>query len=173
MLVHRARSLCDQEILRSHLEFLRTTLRQKGYSDQQIRLALNPLTRIAPALDKTVSVTFLPYVSMTFDRISILLSRHNIKSVGLRPKNIPGFLRPVKDDLGLKTPGVYSVPCKCCQVYIGQTDRYIETRVKEQRHIHLEYPDKSSVVEHSINLGHCIQFQNTTILSTKSDTWTR
>jgi hypothetical protein len=35
-----------------------------------------------------------------FNHISRLLSRHNIKSVGLLPKKIPSFLRPVKDDLG-------------------------------------------------------------------------
>jgi hypothetical protein len=75
----------------------------------------------------------------------------------------------VKDDLGLKTPGVYSVPCECGQVYIGQTGRSTETSIKEhQRHIRLQHPDKSAVAEHSINLDHRIQIQNTTILSTKS-----
>jgi hypothetical protein len=57
--------------------------------------------------------------------------RHNIKSVGLPPKKIPSFLWPVKDDIGLKTTGVYSVPCKCGQVYISQTSCSIKTRVKE------------------------------------------
>jgi hypothetical protein len=75
----------------------------------------------------------------------------------------------VKDDLGLKTPGVYSVPCECSQVYIGQTGRSVETRVKEhQRHIRLQHPDKSAVAEHSINQDYRIQLQNTTNLSTKS-----
>jgi hypothetical protein len=31
----------------------------------------------------------------------------------------------------------------------------------------LEHPDKSDMVEHSINLGHCIQLHHTTIISTK------
>jgi hypothetical protein len=44
-LVHRARSLCDQESLHGGLEFLRTTFRQNGYSDRQIRRALNPPAR--------------------------------------------------------------------------------------------------------------------------------
>jgi hypothetical protein len=75
----------------------------------------------------------------------------------------------VKDDLGLKTPGVYSVPCKCGEVYIRQTGCSIETRVKEhQHHICLQYPDKSAVAELSFNLDHHNQLQDTTILSTKS-----
>jgi predicted GIY-YIG superfamily endonuclease len=75
----------------------------------------------------------------------------------------------VKDDLGLKTPGVYSIPCECGQVYIGQTGRSIDTRIKEHhRHIRLAHADKSAVAEHSIGRGHRIQLQDTKILSTKS-----
>jgi hypothetical protein len=96
-----------------------------------------------------------------------VLARHNIKSVGLPPRKISVFLWPVKDDLGLRTPGVYSIPCECSQVYIGQTSHLVDTRLKEhQRHIRLEHPDRSAVAEHSINLRHRIQLQNTTILST-------
>jgi hypothetical protein len=127
------------------VEFLRTTFRQNGYSDRQIRRALNPLERVTPSSEKPASVGFLSYVSTTFKRISRLLSKHNIKSVGLLPKQIPSFLRPVKDDLELKTPGVYSVACGCVQVYIGQTGRSIETRIMEhQRYIRLKQPDKSA-----------------------------
>jgi hypothetical protein len=56
---------------------------------------------------------------MTLNHIRKLLSRHNIKSVGLPLRKIPQFLL-VKDDLGLKTPGIYSVFCKHGRVYIGQ-----------------------------------------------------
>jgi hypothetical protein len=42
-------------------------------------------------------------------------------------------------------------------------------RVKEhQRHIRLQHPDISAMVEHSICLDHRIQLQDTTILSTKT-----
>jgi hypothetical protein len=98
-----------------------------------------------------------------------LMSRHNIESVGLPPRKISIFLRPVKDDLGLRTPGIYSISCECGQVYIGQTGRSIDTRLKEhQRHIRLEYPDKSAVAEHCINLRQCTQLHNTSILATKT-----
>jgi hypothetical protein len=98
-----------------------------------------------------------------------MLSRHNIKSVGLPPRKIANFLRPVKDDLGLKTPGVYSIPCECGQVYIGQTGSPIDTRIKEHhRHIRLAHPDKSAVAEHSNSRRHRIELQNTKILSTQS-----
>jgi hypothetical protein len=53
-------------------------------------------------------------------------------------------------------------------MYIGQTGRSIETRVKEhQRHIRPAHPEKSAAAEHSINLGHPIQLHNTSILVKK------
>jgi hypothetical protein len=75
----------------------------------------------------------------------------------------------VNDDVGVKTPGVYSVTCECGKAYTGQTGRSIETRTKEHhRHIRLEQPEKSAVAEHSINLGRRIKLQDTSVLSTKA-----
>jgi hypothetical protein len=48
------------------------------------------------------------------------------------------FLQSVKDNLGLKTPGVYSIPCECGQVYIGGTGHSIDNSLKEH-HRHIPY----------------------------------
>jgi predicted GIY-YIG superfamily endonuclease len=40
---------------------------------------------------------------------------------------------PIKDNLGLRTPGVYSIPCECGRAYISQTDRSIKTRLKQHK----------------------------------------
>jgi hypothetical protein len=75
------------------------------------------------------------------------------------------MLRPVKDDLGLKVPGVYRFPCECGEVYVGQTGRSVETGCKEHmRHIHLEQPKKSAVAEQSINTRHRTDFSSTSVL---------
>jgi hypothetical protein len=45
----------------------------------------------------------------------------------------------------------------------------VDARLKEhQRHICLEHPDKSAMAEHSVDLGHRIQFHNTSALATKT-----
>jgi hypothetical protein len=78
---------------------------------------------------------------------------------GLPPKIVSSFLRPVKDNLGLRTPGVYRIPCECGKVYIGQSGRSVDASLKEhQRHIRLQHPDKSAMVEHSVDSEPCIQF---------------
>jgi len=95
--------------------------------------------------------------------------RHNIKTVGLPPRKAASFLQSIKDDLNLKTPGIYSISCECGMVYIGQTEHSIEIRIKEQyQHIRLCHPDKSTMVKCGINLSHHIQFQDTSILAMKS-----
>jgi hypothetical protein len=70
------------------MEFLRTTSRHNGYSNRQIRRALNPPARVEPSPEKPASVAFLSYVGTTFNRIRRLLSKYN-KSVGLTLKGSP------------------------------------------------------------------------------------
>jgi hypothetical protein len=75
------------------------------------------------------------------------------------------MLRMVKEDVGLKVPGVYRIPCECRKVYVGQTGRSIGARGKEHtRQIRLDKPEKSAVAEHSVNTGLQIDFSNITIL---------
>jgi hypothetical protein len=111
------------------------------------------------------SVALLPFVSITFKHISWMLSRHSSKSVGLPPRKITSLLWPMKDDLGLNTPGVYNIPCKCGQVYIGQTSHSIEIRVKKHHwHIQINFPWPNTAFTWTI----ASKLLDTSILSTKS-----
>jgi predicted GIY-YIG superfamily endonuclease len=149
--------------------FLRDVFRQNGYSNRQIHRVLSRRRNITQPEDKPDSVAFLPYVRTIFNHISGVLSRHKTKSVGLPPNKLSSFLLPVNNNLALRTPGVYKIPCECGKVYTGQTGPSVDTRLKEhQRHICLEHPDKSAVPEHSADFEHRIQLHNTSILATKT-----
>jgi len=91
-----------------------------AYSIKQTREALNPEVRNSKPKEKPTSVTLIPYVQAAYIRLSRMLAKQNIRSVRLLLRKISSLLHPVKDDLGLRTPEVYSIPCKCSQVYIGQ-----------------------------------------------------
>jgi hypothetical protein len=117
-LIHRARALCDEDSLQAELVLLKDV-----YKDRQIHRALNRRPHLPQPDNESHSVAFLLFVGTVFNRISRVLGRHNIKSVGLPHMKLSSLLRPVKDQLGLRTPGVYRIPCECGRVYIGQTFR--------------------------------------------------
>jgi hypothetical protein len=60
-------------------------------------------------------------------------------------------------------PSVYSIPCECGKVYTEQTGRS-----KSITDTSICTILRSLVAEHSINLGHQIQLQNTSILAKQS-----
>jgi hypothetical protein len=124
------------------LVFLGDVFIQNGYNDRQIHWALNRHPHLPQPDNEPHSVPFLPFVGTVFNRISRVLARHSIKSVGLPHMKLSSLLHPVKDQLGLRTSGVYRIPCECGRVYTGQTGRSMNIRLKEhQRHIRLEHPD--------------------------------
>jgi hypothetical protein len=57
-------------------------------------------------------------VGTILNYISMVLTRHNIKTVDLLPRKVASFLGPVRDDNGLKTAGAYSISCEYGNVYI-------------------------------------------------------
>jgi hypothetical protein len=122
-LVHRTRALSDEDSLQAELVFLRDVFKQNGYKDRQVHRALNRLPHLDQPDNKPNSDAFLPFVGNTFNRISRVLARHNIKSVGLTHMKLSSLLRPVKDHLKLRIPGVYRIPCECGRVYSGQPFR--------------------------------------------------
>jgi predicted GIY-YIG superfamily endonuclease len=174
----RAKTISDQESLPSELAHLKKTLLQNGYKKDDIRLVLkrtfSSKKKTTPETEDPVNIAVLPYTGKLSGKLARILRRHNIKTIHRPPSKIRNLLRPVKDDLGLKTPGVYCIPCECGKTYIGQTGRTVEHRCKEhERYIKLFYPEKSGLAEHSITEKHRILFSDTKIISKSSNYWDR
>lgn len=179
-LFHRAFAISDCNNLPEELDHLKRIFLQNGYKNNEIRLALKRTASPRPAMedekppDGSRRVACIPYMGATSGKISRILRKFDIKTIHLPPPKIKQLIRPVKDNLGLKTAGVYRIPCECGKQYIGHTGRTVEVRCKEHaRNIRLFYPDKSAVAEHAINMGHRIKFGETAILARSSNFWER
>jgi len=119
-LVHRARAPYDKESLHDELEYPKTMSKENGYNITQIWHVLNSSVRTSKSKQKPTSVTVLPYVQMTYSQLNRMFAKHNRRCVGLPPRKISS-LSLVKEDLGPRTLRIYSIPCKCGQVYIRRT----------------------------------------------------
>ena len=84
---------------------------------------MKPATRTVKTNDKPTSTAYIPYTQTTYGRLSRMLAKQNIKSVALPPRKLSSYFPPVTDVLELRTPGVYSIPCECGRVSIGQSGR--------------------------------------------------
>ena len=117
-----------------------------------------------------IVATAIPsYTQTIYGRLSRVLAKHNIKSIALPSRKMYSYLPPVKDALGLRTPGVYGIPFECGKMYIGQTGRSIHIRIKEHsRHVRRAQTEKSAVAEHSINQLHEMKLQDTKLLAVKT-----
>jgi hypothetical protein len=56
--------------------------------------------------EKLTSFSLLPYFQMTYSWLSRILAKYNIKCVSLQPRKNSSLFHLVKDDLGVRTPGV-------------------------------------------------------------------
>ncbi|KAJ4443844.1 hypothetical protein ANN_05631 [Periplaneta americana] len=98
----------------------------------------------------------------------------NIKTIHKPQSKIRSHLRQVKDSQGLRTPGIYKIPCECGEVYIGQIGSTTEDRIKEhKRNLRLYYPERSAVTQHSIEKEHKILFDHTKVINKSSHYWER
>ncbi|XP_011859918.1 PREDICTED: uncharacterized protein LOC105557319 [Vollenhovia emeryi] len=175
-LVYRALSISEPAALNGELNHLHRTLTRNGYSSRNINRTINKLTNkesgqnntTTPETEKEkIKAVVLPYVRGTTDRISRILSKHNIKAI-FKPCNKLSQMLPNPKDRRppLTAPGVYKVPFSCGKVYIGETGRKISTRIKEhQRCTKYGHFSQSALAEHKIETGHAIQFDKATMLA--------
>lgn len=100
----------------------------------------------------------LPYIKGTTNKIAKVLAKHNIMVAFTPPNTIKNMLESAKDAIDPKNhKGVYSIPCSCHKVYIGETGRYVGVRLKEHiSDITRNRSDKSGLAKHACSSSHYI-----------------
>ncbi|XP_018569462.1 uncharacterized protein LOC108909566 [Anoplophora glabripennis] len=85
------------------------------------------------------------------------MEKRNINTVFSTVKKVGAAFSKTCNNDQLQGSGVYSIPCSCEKVYIGQTGRHINTRLKEHKsHLKNNNWKKSAVAEHRADAGHTV-----------------
>ena len=123
---------------------------------QKLTKTGNPNNNAEPVNDFKATAV-LPYVKGLSQQLrrcrqqqgvrAVFKSETTLRSQLVRPKDA---VDPAKQD-GV----VYKIPCECGKVYIGQTGRPMQDRIKEHnRDIRLARTETSAVSEHAPNTRH-------------------
>ena len=114
-------------------------------------------------------VAFLPYVAGVSERIRKACQDFGIRAV-FGP-TLRSLLTKAKDPLPTEKQSnvVYEVPCTCGKVYIGETKRRLETRLKEHKDASAKsLTDRSAIAKHAHANDHPINWAGTRILQRAS-----
>ncbi|XP_076299355.1 uncharacterized protein LOC143218195 [Lasioglossum baleicum] len=188
-LIDRAILLANPEFRSDNLKIIKDVLRRNGYPvELTSRIIKKRIVDIYHPLlvDKrkeekfknagpknwknTVVVPCVENISEDIRRIFRKIGMHTIYKI---PQYIKTFFPPIKDKLPLckNCNVVYLIPCKgCSQVYIGQTSRLLETRIKEhKRNIFLNPTQHTALTKHSMEYDHAFDFENVKAIEKESN----
>ena len=139
-LYDRARSITTrQEDLQKEDCHLTKVLRQNGYPSNFIRSSSIPSRRDAETTEEPLPeegrrppMVMLPYTEGVSEDIRRVCRKFGMKVVFRSGLSLRSMLTKVKDTLALekKSKVVYQVPCSCGEIYIWETLRRLETRMK-------------------------------------------
>ena len=118
--------------------------------------------------EKQLLLAVIPYVSGVSERIR---KACNLKVVFKSGPTLCSLLTKVKDPLPKeKLAGVvYQIPCQCGKVYVGETQRHLETRGKEHRNAcNKGDTGKSAIAEHQWDQQHQVNWEGTRVLDRAS-----
>ena len=121
--------------------------------------------------------TSLPYIQGTTEKIRRILNEVGVKLAMKPTRTIGQYLPSPKDPITSDeiTCVVYEVPCKDCDfVYVGQTKRGLNSRLKEhQSAITQQKLENSALCELVILFDHVVDWANSRILKTESNFFKR
>ena len=167
------RVISTQDNLQKEVDHLARVLKQNGYPANFIRNASTPPTQETADVSSPEEeqekgpLVMIPYVAGMSEDIRRVCRKFNIRVVFKSGRTLRLILTKVKDTLppGKQSNVLYRIPCSCGQVYIGETKRRLETRLKEHRDAcEREMMEKSAVVEHAWEHHHPNHWEETTVL---------
>ena len=158
-LIKQAHDLSDKQHLQQELQHIKSTLTTiNGYRSGKIKVWPPRPQPTTPALTRVT----IPYMGKTSHK----LQRINIEVRHRSSNKLHSSLHTHKDRKHKNTqPGVYKIPCECGKVYIRETGRSFNTRIKEHKACQrLGDGDKSAIVKHA-QQQHQINWEDSSLIT--------
>lgn len=147
------------------------SLNKKTNENQNMSAVSNNVNNSVERIQREFVV--LPYVKLLSERLSRILAPFNVQivySVPIKLKN--GVLKLGKDEIELdkRTHVIYKIECADCQaLYIGQTKRYMKTRINEHKNNFKKAQIEFTVIsEHRNDFQHEFNWNGVTILASET-----
>ena len=102
----------------------------------------------------------IPYVAGMSEDIRRICRGHNIRVAFRSSRTLRAMLSSVKDKVPAEKQSgvVYKIPCSCGKVYLGETERRLETQLKEHKDAcRRGQLERSAVAEHAWTHQHTIR----------------
>lgn len=173
-LYNRAASICNsEELLQAEVDNLIRDLQQNGYSEKLIRDTITKYKNktFSQTKDNQQNHTFmtLPYIKGISEKIRRIAKDYNIKVAFRSDKTLRSLLTKTKPENNLHKNCIYQIPCECGEVYIGETKRPLDIRVKEHKtHTERGETSRSGIAEHSWSKEHRVRWSEASVVHTES-----
>ena len=134
----RAYRLCSPQFIQDELELIRKTFSKLAYPEHFITKVHRDAKRkhssptVAPPERDHKPVLRLPFNKFTNDVLNPILRSHEIAIAHSSSNTLKSAVHKTRPS---QRGGVYAVPCgECPKVYIGQTGRDLQTRIREHKY---------------------------------------
>ena len=159
-LYERAKPLVTKpSVISAEKKHLSSVLVSNGYPFsflQKLTKTGRPNNSAEPAIEFKATVV-LPYVKGVSEQLRSSLQQQGVRFVFKSETTLRSHLVRPKDavDPAKQDSVVYRIPYECGKVYIGETERPMQDRIKEHdRDIQFARTETSAVSEHAHNTGH-------------------
>lgn len=159
-LYDRAKHLITKpSVISKEKKHLLSVLVSNGYPSSFIRKLTKTTRRTAnnEPMQELKSTAVLPYIKDVSEVLRRCLQQQGVRTVFRSDTTLRSYLVRLKDALepGKQEGVAYKIPCECGKVYIGETGRAMQDRIKEHnRDIRLAHTQTSAVSEHANETGH-------------------
>ncbi len=187
---NRANKICSGETRKEEILHLKKVFGSNGYPRAFIQSAIKRIPHTDVKEEQTdkmkrgeeereeekPKMLYLPYVRGVSERIARKCGRIGVRPVFKSEHTLRRTLTHVKTAIPeeKKQGVVYEVPCRDCgAVYIGETGRNLQERVKEHKYAVKRQDDNNGIAVHAWTNDHAVDWSEAKVRTKEQVTWRR